>query len=170
MPNKIPRACAIAQWSWTYPDHGYTQNKIVFEDKAAINAQCLTMHTFCSDSDYEYEAIHEQIKACDDKNIVKDGNTPNHLIYTNYIHHLSDDHHKLYEIMQNDHQIPDFYPPRAFADHPHTFTTSPLFIVVLAIVGFAALYCACSWYSKRKQVPSSSLNDEYKPLLGWIYN
>eukprot|EP00488_Nonionellina_sp_1-RS-2012_P000841 TRINITY_DN134_c0_g3_i1.p1 TRINITY_DN134_c0_g3~~TRINITY_DN134_c0_g3_i1.p1 ORF type:complete len:133 (+),score=37.23 TRINITY_DN134_c0_g3_i1:291-689(+) len=100
LPNKIPRACAITQWTWTDVDDGYTENVITFVDKSAINAQCLTMHTSCSDSDYGHETLDAEIKACDETNIVKDGNTPNHLIYTNYIRYLSGDHQKLYDIMQ----------------------------------------------------------------------
>lgn len=47
LPNKVPRACAITVWTYTDEDNDYTENVVTFEDKEAVNAKCLTMHTYC---------------------------------------------------------------------------------------------------------------------------
>eukprot|EP01084_Bolivina_argentea_P117482 208641_1 len=113
MPNKIPRACAIDVWTWTDEDAEFTSNTLTFEDASQINAKCLTMHTECSNSAYDNEALIEYIQDCDETTIVKENEVDNSIIYEKYIQHISDDHTKLFNIIK-DHKNPNFYPERAF--------------------------------------------------------
>jgi len=69
LPNKVPRACAITVWTYTDEDSDYTENKVTFVDKDAIHAKCLTMHTDCSDSDFDGEAL-SSLMDCDDTTVV----------------------------------------------------------------------------------------------------
>eukprot|EP01084_Bolivina_argentea_P098202 176497_1 len=171
MPNKIPRACAITIWQWTDPDAGFNANEIVFEDKASIEAQCLTTHTLCSDSEYEKEAIMPLIKPCDDTNIVKQQTTPNHLIYETYVSHVSDHHMKLFNIMkEKEHQKPhNFFPQRAFPNGDpmaQRATATLLPAAAAALILCAASIVLCAFYKfhcvVRKQEPR---DNEYEPLL-----
>eukprot|EP00488_Nonionellina_sp_1-RS-2012_P002187 TRINITY_DN40_c0_g1_i2.p1 TRINITY_DN40_c0_g1~~TRINITY_DN40_c0_g1_i2.p1 ORF type:complete len:189 (-),score=44.74 TRINITY_DN40_c0_g1_i2:357-923(-) len=176
MPNKIPRACAMSVWTWTDVDHDLTQNIISFKDKSKINAQCLTTHASCSRSDYDEEMLDE-IKPCDDSNIVKDESTPNHLIYAHYIRYLSDAHRLFYTIMQNDHKLPNFHPSRAFPGLDHAqnkdivdnrYAQLFIFMMFTTIVVFGVYIFGFSIYSiKEKRVPKSVSvdDDEYQPLI-----
>jgi len=100
LPNKIPRACALTVWTWTDGDD-YVENQIEFVDKNAISAKCITGHTFCSDSDYDAEALQD-VGMCDDTTIVgaKAHTMDNGLIYSEFIRPLSAQHEKLFAIAE----------------------------------------------------------------------
>ena len=172
MPNKIPRACAVNIWTWTDEDSEFYSNQISFVDKESIDAKCLTTHTFCSNSAYDHEAILPNIQSCDHTTIVKeqlDETDENHLIYDKYIRHLSDDHQKLFNIMQ-DHKYPNFYPQRVYPyGAPKKLNKilhiSVIYIMIASIIIFAVW--KVSKYSMKKKAVSDASNadDEYQPLI-----
>mmetsp|Transcript_39963 Transcript_39963/g.63972 ORF Transcript_39963/g.63972 Transcript_39963/m.63972 type:complete len:993 (+) Transcript_39963:182-3160(+) len=180
MPNKIPRACAVDVWTWTDEDSEFYTNQISFVDKDSVWAKCLTTHTFCSNSEFDHEAVLTNIKPCDHTTIVKhqaDETDENHLIYDKYIRHLSDAHQKLFAIMQ-DHKTPNFYPQRVYPNgkpwkQKKVLSVYTLMVMIASIILFA-LY-KFSTYSKKKvssdmsstdgAQKAANCDDEYEPLI-----
>jgi len=151
LPNKVPRACAITIWTYTDGDD-LTENHVVFEDKNAITAKCLTMHTECSDSAFDGEAL-DHLMECDDSTLVRAEaqSAANGEIYEKYISPQSPMHEKLLSVIQN-HPEPDYFPPRAFPDAAGSAER-----VYLGLTRFLALFAAAlvmalsaAFYAKRK--------------------
>jgi len=100
----IPPVCAEEEQE-------FYENDMAFVDRDAVSARCMTTHTVCDDSDYDYdgEAL-SNIAPCSSHTIFK-GNTADELVYEQYIRHIPPAHQKLFAIL-SDHKEPDLYPPR----------------------------------------------------------
>eukprot|EP00483_Globobulimina_turgida_P005945 UN05955 len=143
-------------------------------NKNAINAKCLTTHTFCSNSAYDHEAILSQIKPCDSSSIVKTQDIENHLIYDTYIRHLSDDHEKLFNVLSDDVAHPNFYPQRVFPNGPPKnkkyFSVQIIayfmIVVILFVVILFAMYKIIRLKQHKKVINKATDNEyEYQPFI-----
>lgn len=171
LPNKVPRACAITVWTYTDEDNDYTENVVTFEDKDAISAKCLTMHTDCSDSEFDGEAL-DVTAECDETTVVKaDAHSMNNgQIYGKYIRPLSATHEKLFAIIEN-HPEPDFFPPRAFPNgppnSPATYMSSTLWSALF--VATAVMLLAVVFYRSRSPMDKWNValraGSERQPLI-----
>jgi len=152
LPNKVPRACAITVWTYTDEDNDYTENVVTFEDKEAVNAKCLTMHTYCSDSEFDGEAL-ENVADCDETTMVgpEAQSMNNGEIYGKYIRPLSSTHEKLFAIIEQ-HPEPDFFPPRAFPKmhgHPAKGGYLGLTLWCALFLAAAVMLLAVAFYRNR---------------------
>mmetsp|Transcript_26979 Transcript_26979/g.44251 ORF Transcript_26979/g.44251 Transcript_26979/m.44251 type:complete len:991 (-) Transcript_26979:547-3519(-) len=179
MPNKIPRACAIDMWTWTDEESEFYANELTFVNQARVAAKCLTTHTFCSNSEYDHDVIQANIEPCDETTIVKqqlDETDENHLIYQHYIRHISSHHQRLFNIMQEHHSLPNFYPERAFPNgSPLKRNGNGLVLFVM----FASILVFAIWKFRQSAAPkqisnaatqseeyeTASEHEEYEPLM-----
>jgi len=170
LPNKVPRACAITVWTYTDEDSGYYENKVTFDDVGAINAKCLTMHTDCSDSDFDGEAVAHLLD-CDDSTLVDSEvyTMNNKDIYGKYIRPVSETHEKLFAIIEN-HPEPDFFPPRAFPEmHRQSKSVISVTLWCALIISASVMLLAVVFY--RNRTPMAQWNkthgagSEFQPLI-----
>jgi len=170
LPNKVPRACAITVWTYTDEDSGYYENKVTFDDVGAVSAKCLTMHTDCSDSEFDGEAIAD-LMDCDETTLVgpEAYSMNNKDIYGTFIRPVSETHEKLFAIIEN-HPEPDFFPPRAFPEM-HTSSKSVISITLWCALIVAAAVMLLSVVFYRNRAPMAQWNkvngagSEFQPLI-----
>jgi len=171
LPNKVPRACAITVWTYTDEDSGYYENKVTFDDVGAVNAKCLTMHTDCSDSDFDGEAV-AHILDCDDSTLVdaEAYSMNNKEIYGKYIRPVSETHEKLFAIIEK-HPEPDLFPPRAFPEmYRESKSVISLTLWCALIISAAVMLLAVVFYRNRSPMTmqwnkTHGAGSECQPLI-----
>ncbi len=144
-------------------------------DKDAVSAKCMTMHTECSDSEFDGEALDvDSIGACDSTTLVaaKAHSMNNADIYSKYISKKSDVHQKLNSLIEG-HPESEVFANLNTKSSRHGSSGHVMTVTLWAAlcVAAAVMLLAVAFYRKSSTLPMAKWNHslnvsaERQPLI-----